>query len=90
MPVRSVVKQKRSFTLSPAAVKYLNRLRRERKVKSASRVLDELILDAEAARRRAEIDRQFVAYYDTMSGEEVREKTGWGELGARALATLDD
>jgi len=76
-------KEKRSFTLSRRSVKFLERLRKEKKASSTSQVLNELIEDAAARRQLDELDKAFTAFYDSLTDEEMEEDRAWGELGLR-------
>lgn len=71
------VKTKKSFTLSRNSVAFLERLRKERKEKSTSMVLDELIREAAATRRREASERAITAYYDSLTPEEQAEEVAW-------------
>jgi hypothetical protein len=73
-------KEKKSFTLSPSSVTFLERLRKEKKAASTSRVLDELIEDAAARRQIEAMDKAFTAYYDSLTDEEMEEDRAWGEF----------
>ena len=80
MPSTRSLKKKRSFTLSRSSVVYLERLKRERRISSASRVLDELIREEEARRRRASAEAAIANYYDNLSEAEQREHEAWGRF----------
>jgi len=82
---RTSVRQKRSYTLSRAAIVYLEHLRRKRKGSSASRVLDELILEDEARQRRQATESAIGAYYDQLSEAERREQEAWGRFALEQL-----
>lgn len=80
MPSMRSLKEKRSFTLSRSSVVYLERLKRERRISSASRVLDELIREEEARRRRASTEAAIADYYDNLCEAEHRELGAWGRF----------
>ncbi len=80
MPSKTSPKEKRSFTLSRASVRFLEQLQRERRISSASRVLDELIREEEARRRRASEEAAISDYYDHLSEPERREQEAWGRF----------
>jgi hypothetical protein len=71
------VKTKKSFTLSRNSVAFLERLRKERKEKSTSMVLDSLIREAAAVRRREASERAITAYYDSLTPEDQAEDAAW-------------
>jgi hypothetical protein len=78
--MRRTTKEKKSFTLSRSSVVFLERLRKERKAASTSFVLDELIREAETERRRKATEDAISAYYDSLSDEEVKEQSAWGQF----------
>ena len=76
-------KAKKSYTLSPELVDFLEALRKERRAPSTSSVLEEIL---QAVRRQGElamIDRSVVDYYDSLSGEEAEELAKCGEFALR-------
>ncbi len=78
-------KQKRSFTLSRSSVVFLERLRRERRAASTSRVLDELIHQEEARHRRKYAEGAIAAYYSELSEAERDEQKAWGRFALEQL-----
>ena len=83
-------KAKKSYTLSPESVDFLEKLRKKHRARSISFVLEEIL---QAARREAElakINQAVTAYYDSLSDEEVEELSQWGEFGLRQLLKEDD
>jgi hypothetical protein len=83
-------KQKRSFTLSPSSIAFLERLRKKRKAASCSKVLDELISEAGRRQRRAEIHNAMDDYYASLTDEEVAEDRSWGEFGLEQASKAKD
>jgi hypothetical protein len=81
-PSAGARKARKTFSLSREALKYLESLRKARKGKSISSVLDELI------RRRSEVDdikrisASVTQYYDSLSTSEVAEDRAWGDFAA--------
>jgi hypothetical protein len=83
-------KAKKSYTLSPESVDFLETLRKKRRARSISFVLEEIL---QAARREAEmakINQSVSDYYDSLSDEEMEELSQWGEFGLRQLFQEDD
>jgi hypothetical protein len=76
----SKTKKKKSFTLSPSSIVFLERLKRERKGDSVSLILDELIRQAEARRRRRTTEEAISAFYDSLSEEERKDEAAWGDF----------
>jgi hypothetical protein len=80
-------KEKKSFTLSHSSIVFLERLRKAKKAESTSQVLDELIRDAEARRKRRATDQAVADYYGALSDAERNENAAWGDF---ALAQISD
>ena len=80
-------KVKRSFTLTPESLAYVRETRRRRRAGSDSEALDLLLRESMLARKQAEIDAAFKAYYDTASDEELREQREWAEGSAPNMWT---
>jgi hypothetical protein len=82
-------KRRRTFTLSPESLAYLEQQARERQLDSQSAVLDNLLLEKTAEQRRATLEAKITAYYDSLSDEEVEEQRAWGEFAEQTLV-LDE
>lgn len=83
-------KQKRSYTLSPDSIAFLERLRKKRKVSSCSKVLDELISEVEKRQRKTELHKTMDDYYATMNDEEIAEDCAWGQFGLEQASKAKD
>lgn len=83
-------KQKRSYTLSPDSIAFLDRLRKKRKVSSCSMVLDQLISEAGRRQRKAEIHKAMDDYYSSMTDEEIAEDRAWGQFALEQASKAKD
>ena len=83
-------KQKRSYTLSPGSVAFLERLRKQRRAPSSSMVLDELIAEASRRQRRKEIHKAMDDYYTNLSDEELAEDRAWGKFALQQASKAKD
>jgi hypothetical protein len=83
-------KQKRSFTLSPDSIAFLERLRKKRKVPSCSMVLDEIISEAGRRQRKAEVHKAIDDYYSGLTDAEVAEDRAWGEFALEQVSKAKD
>jgi hypothetical protein len=83
------IKQRRTFTLSPESLAYLEQQARERKLGSQSAFLDQLLREKTAEQRRAALEANVTAYYDSLSDEEVEEQRAWGAFAEQTLV-LDE
>jgi Arc/MetJ-type ribon-helix-helix transcriptional regulator len=82
-------KTKRSYSLSPKSVEFLDDLRKKHRARSVSAVLEELVQEARRQEQMKIIDEQTTAFYDSLTDEEREEERGWAELGMRALQESD-
>ena len=83
------LKRRRTFTLSPASLAYLEQQARERQLDSQSAFLDELLQEKSLEQRRAALEANVTAYYDSLSEEEVQEQRAWGKLAEQSLVLTD-
>lgn len=83
-------KQRRTFTLSPASLAYLEQETRRRSADSQSAVLDELLQEKKRERQRAALETAIGAYYDGLSDAEAEENKVWGEFAGTHLALKED
>src|SRR5271163_2508218 len=86
----SEAKQRRTFTLSPESLSYLEQEARRRSIDSQSAVLDELLREKKREQQLAAIDKQITAYYDSLTDEQVEEQRTWGEFAEQQLALTDE
>lgn len=81
MPRSSIArKAKKTFSLSRESVRYLESLRRERRSRSVSSILEEIIREQQKARGMQEISSSITSYYDSLSDEQVAEDRAWGQF----------
>ena len=84
------IKQRRTFTLSPASLAYLEQETRRRSADSQSAVLDELLQEKKRERQMAALEAAIGAYYDGLSDAEVEEDKIWGEFAGSSLALKEE
>lgn len=75
-------KARKTFSLSRESVHYLESLRKARKGKSISSVLDDLIRQKREAEDLKRISASVTRYYDSLTPEEFAEDRAWGEFAA--------
>lgn len=73
-------KAKKSYTLSPESVAFLEALRKRRRAASISAVLEEILQAVRRRQERATIEKAVSDYYSSLSDEEVEEQAQWGEF----------
>jgi hypothetical protein len=84
------VKRRRTFTLSPATLTYLEQETRRRSADSQSAVLEELLQEKKREQQLATLETAIGAYYDGISDAEVEEDKIWGEFAGMNLALRED
>jgi hypothetical protein len=73
-------KAKKSYTLSPESIQFLESLRKKRRATSISAILEEILQRLRRAQERASIEREIAKYYDSRSDEDLAEDVRWGEF----------
>ncbi len=82
-------KSKKSYTLSPESVAFLEALRKERRDLSVSAILDGILRSLIRARKKAALDRAITGYYDSIPAEERDEPNAWGEFALQNFPRED-
>jgi len=80
-------KAKKSYTLSPEIVEFLEVVRKKRHAESVSAILEEILQDVRREHERASVERAVGEYYSSLSEGEVAEHARLGEF---ALAQLSE
>ena len=91
---RRRTKQRKTFTLSPESVGFLERLSADRVAdsggpESVSAVLDGLLLAIDRDRARQDIEDKIGSYYDERSNEERQEEIDWGNLATGEFVAIE-
>lgn len=73
-------KAKKSYTLSPDSVTFLETLRRKQHAPSASAVLEDILQRVRRGAEKRAMEKAVVDYYDSLSPEESEEQERWGEF----------
>jgi hypothetical protein len=90
MPKASATtKEKKTFSLSRQSVRYLETLRRERRGRSMSSVLEEIIRQQQQAKEMERISASVTRYYDSLTSEEIAEDRAWGDFAATQFPNED-
>jgi hypothetical protein len=74
------LKAKKSFTLSPETVAFLEQMQKKRQAESVSAILEEILQDVRREQERASVDRAVADYYSSLSVDELEEQARWGEF----------
>ncbi|HUI54445.1 MAG TPA: hypothetical protein VLY04_05715 [Bryobacteraceae bacterium] len=74
---------KKSYTLSPESVAFLEATRKRRHAASVSAILEEILQTVRREQERVSLERAVAGYYESLSDAEVQESAAWGELALR-------
>ena len=83
---RSPRKIKRSFSISLESDTFIRKTQRERKSRSESEALDELLRELMVLRQQHLIEDAYTDYYDGLTDEEVDEQQAWGAFAETQLS----
>ena len=73
-------KTKKSYTLSPESVAFLEALRKKRSAPSVSSVLDEIVQTFQRGQAKKAVERAVADYYASLSAEDFDEQAKWGDF----------
>ena len=73
-------KSRKSYTLSPESVAFLEVVAKARQSVSVSAVLDELILNVRRTQQREALDRAVAGYYSGLTSDDAKEQAQWGDF----------
>jgi hypothetical protein len=73
-------KAKKSYTLSPESVAFLEVMRKKQRAASISAILEEILQEVRREHDRAAVEGAIADYYSSLSAQEVAEQAEWGEL----------
>jgi hypothetical protein len=73
-------KAKKSYTLSPESIAFLETLRKRRRAASISSVLEGILQAVRRQEERAKIEKSVDAYYSSLSDQEAAEHAEWGDF----------
>jgi hypothetical protein len=76
-------KAKKSYTLSPESVEFLEATRKKRHAASVSAILEEILQNVRRENERASIERAVADYYASLSDKQITEQAEWGGFAER-------
>ena len=76
-------KAKKSFTLSRESVAFLDAMRKRRRARSTSSVLEDILRQARVEQEKSAVAKTISEYYSSLTAEEAQEQTLWGDLAMR-------
>jgi hypothetical protein len=79
-PARTRRKVKRTFSLSPEALAYLEAIQMDQHLPSVSAALDQVIREKKLEAENKRISASVTNYYDSIGEEEMAEDRAWGQF----------
>jgi hypothetical protein len=76
-------KAKKSFTLSPESVAFLDAMRKKRRARSTSSVLEDILSQVRVQQERLAVEKKISDYYSSITNEEAEEQALWGAFAER-------
>jgi hypothetical protein len=76
-------KAKKSFTLSAESVAFLDSMRRKRRARSTSAILEDILRRARIEQGKSAVEKTISDYYSSLTTEEAKEQARWGDFAAR-------
>jgi len=89
MPTRSTRKEKKTYSLSREAIRFVEAVQKERKIDSASSALDELLREQKQAREMEQASAAITKYYDSLTEQEMEEDRAWGKAAESQFPAED-
>jgi len=89
MPRTPHRKEKKTYSLSREAIRFLEAVQKERKIDSASSALDELLREQKQAREMEQASAAITKYYDALTEQEMEEDRAWGKAGETQFPAED-
>jgi len=74
------LKAKKSYTLSPETVAFLEQMRKKRQAESVSAILEEILQNVRREQERASVERAVADYYSSLADNELAEHVRWSEF----------
>jgi hypothetical protein len=86
---RKARKSKKSYTLSPESVEFLEMMRKRRHAPSVSSILEEILQAVRREHGKAALERAIADYYGSLSPQGVEEQRYWSEFAMRQFPMED-
>ena len=80
MAMRDRKKKRRTYSLDPELVRYVEKFRAECKISSASSALEEIIRESKKKRDCQDQDNLIANYYSSLDDAEIEQEKEWGKF----------
>jgi hypothetical protein len=77
---RAERKAKKSYTLSPESIAFLEAIRKRRRAASTSSVLEGILQAVRRQEERAKVEKSIDDYYSSLSDKQAAEHSEWGDF----------
>jgi len=77
---RAARKERRTFSLDPELVRYIERVRKEYRTASASSALEEIIRKSKRQQERQHQDELIAGYYSSLGDSQIEQESEWGKF----------
>jgi hypothetical protein len=79
-------KAKKSYTLSPESVAFLEAMRKKHHVTSVSSMLEQILQAIRREQGKAAVERAVGDYYTSLSSEEAEDQSKWADFALREFS----
>jgi metal-responsive CopG/Arc/MetJ family transcriptional regulator len=80
-------KQRRTYSLDPELVRYVDTVRRESRMESASSALEKILRASKQQRERKQQDQKIARYYSSLNHSELEQESAWGAFAETQFPT---
>ena len=80
-------KARRTYSLDPELVRYVDTVQRECGIPSASSALEKILRASRQQRERQEQDRKIAHYYTSLNDNELEQERAWGAFAETQFPT---
>jgi hypothetical protein len=80
-------KQRRTYSLDPQLVQYVEKVREERGIESASSALEQIIWESKRQRDRKHQDDLISNYYSSLEEADIEREKQWGRFAETQFPT---
>jgi hypothetical protein len=80
-------KERRTYSLNPELVRYIEKVREERGIESASSALEQIICESKRQRDRKHQDDLISNYYTSLDEADIEQEKQWGRFAETQFLT---
>ena len=80
-------KERKTFSLDPELMKYIDMVKKKNRIQSASSALEEILRENKQRHDEQQLDDRIASYYSSLTEEEVRQEEEWGKFSEAQIPT---